>query len=97
MVWVWIAAGVGLAGASLVWFGFVPSPLARTLIRYRNGTVHVNGGPLLPHARAQVAEILAGADVANCFITVSSQNRVLFSHKVPASIHQRLRNVILNG
>ena len=80
-----------------MWLGFIPSPLATTLIRYRNGTLEVSKGPLLPHARAQVAEILAAADVSNGFITVTSQKRVSFSRQIPSKIHQRLRNVILNG
>jgi hypothetical protein len=97
MLWVWIAAAVGLAGSSLVWLGFIPSPLAATLIRCRNGTLEVRKGPLLPHARAQVAEILAAAAVSNCFITVTPRKRVFFSRQIPAALHQRLRNVILNG
>jgi hypothetical protein len=97
MLWLWIAGGVGLAGVAAIWLGFIPSPLAATLIRYRNHGLEVRKGLLLPHARAQVAEILASANVANCFITVSEQKRVFFSRQVPPEIHQRLRNVILNG
>src|SRR4051812_18302074 len=97
MLWVWIAAAAGLAGGSLVWLGVLPSPLATTVIRCRNGTLEVPRGPLLPHSRAQVGEILSAAAVSNCFITVTSHQRVIFSRQIPSRIHQRLRNVILNG
>lgn len=97
MLWLWIAGAVGLIGVAAIWLGFIPSPLAATLIRYCSGNLEVRKGSLLPHARAQVAEILASADVAKCFITVSEQKRVFFSRRVPTEIHQRLRNVILNG
>ena len=97
MLWIWIAAGAVLAAAALVWFGFVPSPFAPTLIRYRAGKLEVSKGTLLPRARAQVAELLESAEVSKCFFTISPQNKVLFSRQIPSSIHQRLRNVILNG
>ena len=41
-------------------------------------------------------EVLAAAGVKSGFIAIMPDQRVRFSRSVPAAIHQRLRNVLLN-
>jgi hypothetical protein len=96
MIWIWVLAGAVLLGFTAIQLGFVPPPLAITLVRFRNGRLEIRKGQLRPYAREQVAGLLREANVVNCFIAVTSQNLVLFSRTIPSSIHQRLRNVILN-
>ena len=79
-----------------VWLGFVPPPHASTLIRIRDGTVHVRRGQVQSQAREHIAEILREADVPNGYIAITPGNSVAFSRRIPAQIHQRLRNVLLN-
>jgi len=90
-----IAFLVALAFAA-VWFGFVPPPNARTLLHIRAGTIRITRGSLRPHAREHVAEILSEAKISRGFIAITSGNRVAFSRRIPATVHQRLRNVLLN-
>ena len=90
-----IACLVALAFAA-VWLGFVPPPHASTLLHVRTGAVRTTRGSLSPHAREHVTEILSEARVSRGFIAVTPGNRVVFSRHIPAAVHQRLRNVLLN-
>lgn len=86
---------VALAFAA-VWFRFVPPPHASTLLQIRAGSVSTTRGSLRPHAREHVTEILSEVKVSRGFIAITSGNRVIFSRHIPTSVHQRLRNVLLN-
>jgi hypothetical protein len=94
----WILIIIGLAGAAAasIWLGFVPPPHAATLIHIRSGGLQVKRGRLQAHAREHVSEILQDAGVSRGFIAITSQNRVAFSRHIPSTVHQRLRNVLLN-
>jgi hypothetical protein len=96
MPWVWIIAGLVVAGPLAVWLGLVAPPHAVTLIRFRGGRVVVSRGSVKAYAREQVGDVLREAGVSSCFIAVTPGNRAAFSRKVPSSFHQRLRNIILN-
>jgi hypothetical protein len=85
-----------LAAFSLVWLGFVPPPNTSTLIRIRDGSLQVSRGNLRPHVKEHVSDILRDAKVTKGFIAITSSNRLMFSRRIPARVHQRLRNVILN-
>ena len=85
-----------LAAFFFVWLGFVPPPNAGTLIRIRDGSLHVSRGNLRPHVKEHVTDILRDAKVTNGFIAITSGNRLMFSRRIPTQVHQRLRNVILN-
>jgi hypothetical protein len=86
-----------VAGAfAAVSFGIVPPPHASTLLRVQPGTIRVTKGQVKPFAREHVREILAEAGVARGFIAITHSNRVIFSRHIPESVHQRLRNVLLN-
>ena len=87
---------LALAGGAAIWFGFVPRPGASTLIHIRNGALRVKRGQLRGHSREHVAEILRDSKVATGFIAITHENRVRFSRQIPAALHQRLRNVLLN-
>jgi hypothetical protein len=79
-----------------IWLGFVPPPHASTLIRIRDGSILVRRGQVQPHAREHIADILREAGVSSGYIAVTPANWVAFSRHIPAQIHQRLRNVLLN-
>jgi Protein of unknown function (DUF3634). len=86
---------VALAFGAVV-LGFVPPPNASTLLHIRSGSVRATRGILRPYAREHVAEILSEANVTKGFIAITTGNRVVFSRGIPSTIHQRLRNVLLN-
>jgi hypothetical protein len=90
-----IAALLALAFLA-VWLGFVPPPHASTLIRIRDGAVQVRRGRVQSQAREHIAEILSDAGVSNGYIAITPGNSAAFSRRIPAQIHQRLRNVLLN-
>jgi hypothetical protein len=48
------------------------------------------------HAREHLTEILSDAQVSRGFIAITPANRIVFSRNIPAAVHQRLRNVLLN-
>jgi hypothetical protein len=95
-MWILIISIVLPAGFLAILLGFLPPLNATTLIRVRAGRLQVRKGQLRPHAKEQVGDILREAGVSNCFIAITGENRVVFSRCVPSSIHQQLRNVILN-
>lgn len=95
-MWLISIAGLAVLAFATVWLGFVPPLHASTLIRVRQGELHVARGSLKPHAREHVTDILNEAGVSNGFIAVTPGNRVAFSRHIPAPIRQRLRNVLLN-
>jgi hypothetical protein len=96
MTLLWIAGGLALAGSLAVLLGVVPPPHATMIIRYRHGQVRLGRGQMRAFARDQVADVLRETTVSKCFIAVTPANRVSFSRSVPTSVHQRLRNIILN-
>ena len=53
-------------------------------------------GAIFEPTREHVSEILSEAKVSKGFIAITSDNRVKFSKQIPAAVHQRLRNVLLN-
>lgn len=75
---------------------FVPPPGASTVVHFRRGSIRISRGSLRPHAREDVREMLSGAGVTRAFIAIMPNQRVVFSRKIPAAMHQRLRNVLLN-
>ena len=96
MIIVWIIGGCGLVALIGIWLGFVAPPHSTTLILVRDGKLRLSRGEMRSHARGKVAEVLNEAGVSRCFIALTPGNRVAFSRSVPSSIHQRLRNIILN-
>ena len=87
-----VAAGGWLAVA----LGFVPSPMAETVVRFRAGKLSMKRGTLRTQVRDDLAEVLSGAGVTNGFICINAEGRVSFSRTIPSELHQRLRNVLLN-
>ena len=96
MMWIWIIGGSVLAGLLAVRFGLLAPPHATTLVRIRDGKLRIRRGNMLPYAKGQVADVLREAGVSSCFIAVVPGNRVVFSRAIPSTVHQRLRNIILN-
>lgn len=91
-----IVVSVVVLGFLAVWLGFVPPPHATTLIRIRDGSILVRRGRVQPHAKEHIADILRDAGVSSGYIAITPENWVAFSRRIPAQIHQRLRNVLLN-
>jgi hypothetical protein len=97
MTCLWIIGGVVLGGLFLaIQLGFLPPPHATTLLQIRNGQLRIRRGDLRPYAKGQVVEVLRETGVSRCFIAVIPGNRVRFSRSIPSTLHQRLRNIILN-
>jgi len=87
-----LAVGGWLAAA----LGFVPSPMAETVVRLRGGKISMKRGTLRSQVRDDLAEVLTSAGVADGFICINGGGRVSFSRSIPSALHQRLRNVLLN-
>ena len=87
---------VGAVWWALVAFGIVTSPFSRTTIRIRNGQIRVAGAELSPRAKEHVADVIREAMIFSGFISLSASREVRFSRDVPESVHQRLRNILLN-
>ena len=87
---------LGLLFYATVWLGFIPPPHAVIVLKIRNGAVQVTKGNLKGYARSNVVELLSTAGVSRGFIAITPAKRVSFSRQIPASLHQRLRNVLLN-
>ena len=95
----WFSAVFSLAliGAMApFWFGILPPPNARCLIRIRNGGSFVLGESLPRHVMISVAEVLQDRGIKKGFIAITRDSRVKFSYHIPKTVHQRLRNVLLN-
>jgi hypothetical protein len=88
----------GLVGLVLlaIWQGFVPPPHASTLIRISDGVIRVRRGRVRADAKEHIAEILESVGVSNAYIAITPGNWVAFSRSIPPTVHQRLRNVLLN-
>ena len=95
-MWTLIIGGLVSVVAASVWLGFLPPPHATTLIRISGGQLYVTRGGLKAHAKQDVSEILRDAGVSHGFIAIARRNRVTFSRRIPTTVHQRLRNVLLN-
>lgn len=92
-----LVAGVALLVLWLaISLGWWPSPIAATVIRIHAGKVAVTRGQLRSTTREDVAEVLASSGVRSGFITLSGAGHVRFSRSIPPTLHQRLRNVLLN-
>jgi hypothetical protein len=96
LMWILIIGGLVSVVAASVWLGFLPPPHATTLIRISGGQLQVSRGGLKAHAKLDVSEILHDAGVSHGFIAITRHNRVSFSRRIPATVHQGLRNVLLN-
>ena len=91
-----IIAAAGLSGFGAVCLGFIPPPHATTLIWIHGERLDVTRNRLRAQPREFLAEILREGGVTSGFIAVTPSKKVMFSRKIPDSIRQRLRNVLLN-
>ena len=80
-----------------VLLGLVPPPHTKTLIKIHNGQLRVTRGQLRAQAREFVSDILQQSGVMDGYIAITPGNRTAFSRKIPRTVHQRLRNVLLNN
>ncbi|WP_437228582.1 DUF3634 family protein [Planctomicrobium sp. SH661] len=94
----WIAAIATAAAVAFgaVKLGFVPPPNARSIFRIRDGVIRVQRGHLRYAAKESLTEVLAAEGVNKGFIAITSGGRVTFSREIPSSVHQKIRNVLLN-
>ena len=90
-----LIAGFMAIAVGSVWLRYIPPFGDRTLLRIKNGTLCVSRGQLHAHAREAATEILSGF-VKSGFIAITDERRVVFSRQIPAELHQRLRNALLN-
>jgi hypothetical protein len=91
-----VIAFIATAGLLAVAFGFIPSPMAETVVRFRAGKISMKRGTLRAQVRDDLAEVLTGAGITSGFISLNREGRVSFSRSIPPALHQRLRNVLLN-
>lgn len=82
----------GLVGLGLIaiWQGFVPPPHASTLIRIRDGAVHVRRGQVRADAREHISDVLRDAGVSRGFIAITPGNWVAFSRRIPRGVSSAL-------
>lgn len=67
----------------------------KLLIRIKNGRCEFDRGSIDTPGRQQVEGLIQEAGVRAGFIALAG-NRVHFSPSIPSSLHQRLRNIVLN-
>ena len=87
---------VAVAIGAGIWLEYIPPFGATTYLRIRNGTLIIQRGQVLAHAREAASEILRSRKIMAGFIAITADKRMHFSRQVPAEIRQRLRNVLLN-
>jgi hypothetical protein len=94
----WLLIPVALVVAIIVpfWLRWLPPPHAVALVRITQDGIQLRKGQLRPYAREQVVEIVREKGISNGFIAMLPGRKVVFSRSVPANLHQRLRNVLLN-
>jgi hypothetical protein len=80
----------------LMRLGVVPPPHAALLIWIRGGQLHISRGRLRAQAREFLSEILRETGITSGFIAMTPGKWVAFSPNIPASVRQRIRNVLLN-
>lgn len=76
--------------------GFVSPLNSTTLLRISGGKLIIRRGRLQADARNHVSDMLRDAGVCRGFVAITSRNRIVFSRSIPSSLHQRLRNVLIN-
>ncbi|MFN7138607.1 MAG: DUF3634 family protein [Limisphaerales bacterium] len=77
------------------WLGLIPPLNANLLIRIQNGTLEVERGTVRSHAREHLTQIVRDSGIQSGFIAEAG-GRIKFSRNIPPSLHQRIRNVLLN-
>src|SRR4051812_3661950 len=90
-------ASAVLAGAAKAWSRFSPSVFADSVIRVVGGVAHLQKGSISSAALRAVERVLGEVGVTDAKITLTRAGTVRFSSSVPASEHQRLRNILLNA
>lgn len=86
-----------LAGASKAWDRWSPNLLADAAIRITHGVAQCTKGSIPTATLRAVERVLNGAGVIEAKITLTRAGSFRFSSSVPASEHQRLRNILLNA
>lgn len=95
MIW-GLALIVLIAAGAAVLNHFVASPLARVVIDYKREQVTLKRGVVPPQRLIFVRDLLRGAKVQHASIAILPTGRLWFSPTVPESIHQQLRNVLMD-
>ena len=95
-MWILIPIALVLAAVIALWLRLVPPPFAASLLKFDGDKIQARKGILRPYARDQLVELLRDKRIGRGFIAVLRNGRVVFSRSVPAEMHQRLRNVLLN-
>ena len=94
----WFLSALAVAALWLlaILLGFIPPPHAKILIRIRNGKIQVTRGQVRAQPREFVSDILQQARVTRGYIAITHYGKASFSRKIPRTVHQRLRTVLLN-
>ena len=95
-LWLILLLTAGLVPLAVRGLGNLPPGDAVTLIQIRAGTLHITRGKVSSLAKEHVLDIMSEAKVTAGFIAINAQKRVTFSRGIPGTIHQKLRNVLLN-
>lgn len=86
-----------IAALLALWWWLDP-PVSRcdTLVTFGQGKAVLQRGQFRPAVLAEVRTLLHEAGIAKGHIGITNR-RVAFSRSIPKALHQKLRNVILNG
>lgn len=95
-MWLALAVCVGLAGFVAVELRWLAPPWAVLILRIHADGVRLGKGQLSGQLRERLAEILRESGITSGFIAQMRNRRVIFSRNLPASVQQRLRNVLVN-
>lgn len=75
---------------------FVASPLARVVIDFEKGQAKLRRGAVPPQRLLFVRDLLRGAGVKKASVAILPTGRLWFSPAIPESVHQQLRNVLMD-
>lgn len=95
-MWIAIVCMALVLGMAPFWLGVLPPMGTRCLLRFNGTGCRVSGDSLPPRVVNAASDLLQQAGVKRGFIAIQPNRRVKFSFQIPKTLHQRLRNVLLN-
>jgi hypothetical protein len=92
-----IAASAVIAGGKKLYDFAAGELTADTVIEFSSGTARVTKGGMSSRALGAVAQVLVENGIQSGKIEIRKNGKFAFSRQIPETIHQRLRNIVMNA